>query len=794
MIHMPTQIKPSDSYTRFLVEPIRKTAPEHIKKLLPKYRITHFLGAGGFADVYEGTDENGWRIAVKVPQFKMEKTMDTSALKRFASEADIWKKLQHENIVTVYETGPKPIPHIVMELMDGGDLENLMRNHELTVEEAVHLMAQILEGISYAHKMATVHRDLKPENILFTSDGVAKITDWGIGKYMASEGLTKTMETKGTLAYSAPEQFDTSEYGKVDWQTDIFQLGIVFYEMLTGVKPFEGKDMAEIMGNVLRHEPALPSEINPNVPKEMDEIVMGALEKFKEERWESGAVMLHELKLIIKGKVRVTRRNRKAEKVIRKLRGRIDVLDKLYQYMEILEDFEVDTERYNDRLKTVEEYSKLRWYDKAQETGTPLLDEMKNEYNRATEEMRAPLRPMINSLRRLFDECITHRIDVEDLYSLNEEVMEAFKNMDLKRSEDLFYKLRKELEAKVDIPRRKEKAWKIYRSLEKNSFGVSPPANLKSLIESDATDVAKKLREWKEAIDEVKKVKERQKKIRERYKELEGNPYVYPPIKFKDLMEFELYETEEILNKWESKINEHLKDAIGRRISIWSNIYHIQVNTKKYEAGIFRPKKVKIITDMESRKNFMRMRFIKIPDKSYYMGNCPVTQIVWTNIMGTMPWKGNQKVKEGAVYPVIYVSWNDCQEFISKLNEMEGMDKYRLPTEDEWEHACLAGSKTKYCFGDNLEKLYGFAWYISITRNIEEYAHEVCQKLPNKWGLYDMHGNVWEWTSTNNYLHGISCGGSVSSSADKCEASSRNTQPLNLRSNVIGFRIVREGD
>ena len=299
---MTSRIVPSDSYVHFLVPPIQQGAPDYIKNVLPEYRITHLLGSGGFADVYEGSDPNGWGVAIKVPQFKMDKTIDSSVLEKFALEADIWKKLDHENIINLYASNPRPVPHIVMELMEGGDLKGLMRNHRLTVEEAVYIMLQVLEGMSYAHRMASVHRDLKPENILFTKEGRAKITDWGIGKYMASEGITKTIETKGTLAYSAPEQFDTRKYGKVDWQTDIFQLGIVFYEVLTGVKPFEGQDMAEVMGKVLKYQPFPPSSLNPSVPSELDEIVMRALVKEKKERWESGAVMLHELKAVICGK------------------------------------------------------------------------------------------------------------------------------------------------------------------------------------------------------------------------------------------------------------------------------------------------------------------------------------------------------------------------------------------------------------------------------------------------------------------------------------------------------------
>ena len=305
---MKKQIIPSNSYVCFLAPPTKQPASDHIKNSLSEYHITHLLGSGGFADVYEGTNSENIGVAIKVPQFKMGKTLDSLVLEKFALEADIWKKLNHKNIVKLYDSGPRPVPHIVMELMEGGDLEGLMKNQRLTVTEAVQIMHQILEGISYAHKMASVHRDLKPENILFTADGIVKITDWGIGKYMASEGITKTIETKGTFAYSAPEQFDSIEYGKIDWQTDIFQLGILFYEMLTGIKPYYGRDMAEVLGKVLKYEPKPPSSINPNIPTELDEIVMRALEKEKANRWESGGVMLHELKQLINGKIGIKKK------------------------------------------------------------------------------------------------------------------------------------------------------------------------------------------------------------------------------------------------------------------------------------------------------------------------------------------------------------------------------------------------------------------------------------------------------------------------------------------------------
>ena len=298
---MPSQIVPSDSYIRFLSPPAPKPAPVHIKDILPDYRITEVLGSGGFADVYAGTDARGKQVAIKIPQMKLDTTIDSSIIDNFEKETDIWKNLEHPNIVGIYSANNQPLPHIVMEMMNGGSLQSLMKHHKLTVDETVNIMLQVLEALSYSHRMATVHRDLKPENILFTNDGVAKITDWGIGKFMASTAMTQTMGVKGTLAYSAPEQFDNKKYGKVDWQTDIFQVGVVFYEMLTGVNPFAGDGMAEVVGKVIMHEPDLPSSLNPNVPNKLDKIVMGALKKEKGDRWRTDVMLYHLKELTEKG-------------------------------------------------------------------------------------------------------------------------------------------------------------------------------------------------------------------------------------------------------------------------------------------------------------------------------------------------------------------------------------------------------------------------------------------------------------------------------------------------------------
>ena len=132
--------------------------------------------------------------------------------------------------------------------------------------------------------------------------------------------------------------------------------------------------------------------------------------------------------------------------------------------------------------------------------------------------------------------------------------------------------------------------------------------------------------------------------------------------------------------------------------------------------------------------------------QGFYLGKYEVTQGQWENVMGTTPWSGKSWVEENADHPAVYVSWEDVQAFIQKLNDAAGKELYRLPTEAEWEYACRAGTTTRWSFGDDESDLGDYAWYNDNAWDVgERYAHEVGTKLANPWGLYDMHGNVYEW-------------------------------------------------
>ena len=280
-----------------------KPVPESMGNMIPGYILTHRLGSGGFATVYLALNSKGEKVAVKLPKLTDE-TLDMSVLHKFKAEADIWKKLKHKNIVTFYTGDIRPVPYMVIEYMKGGNLLKVLKGEPIPIDVAISLIQEVLSGMAYAHRMASVHRDLKPENILFTEDGVPKISDWGIGKFMASESTEKTMGTKGTLVYSAPEQVSPKKYGEVDWSTDVFQLGIMFYELLTGVNPFRSDDPVGIINNIVNEIPMPPSSLRSGIPPEVDAVILRALEKEKENRFISADTMLAELKRGLKDRER----------------------------------------------------------------------------------------------------------------------------------------------------------------------------------------------------------------------------------------------------------------------------------------------------------------------------------------------------------------------------------------------------------------------------------------------------------------------------------------------------------
>ena len=216
---------------------------------------------------------------------------------RFYREAKSAGRLNHPNIVTIYDVGETDgSAYIAMEYLEGESLDMLLDNHiHLSIERIAHITLQIANGLAYAHQHGIIHRDIKPANIILMRSGrIVKITDFGIAQIPTSE-KTGDGTLLGSPRYMSPEQVQSKF---VDGRSDVFSLGIVLYEMLTGHPPFTGDDLSTILYNIMNFEPAPPSSINEGVPEPFDRIVMRALSKRPAERYQSARDMAADLRAL----------------------------------------------------------------------------------------------------------------------------------------------------------------------------------------------------------------------------------------------------------------------------------------------------------------------------------------------------------------------------------------------------------------------------------------------------------------------------------------------------------------
>lgn len=254
--------------------------------LTDRYRIVSHLARGGMADVYRGYDELlGRKVAIKV--LHQQLSSDEAFVKRFRKEAQAAANLTHPNIVGIYDWGQFDSTYfIVMELVEGRSLRDVLRSEgPLLPRRATEIAAEVAAALSVAHRAGLVHRDVKPGNILLAPDGTVKVTDFGIARaWDDSQELTRTGAVMGTATYFSPEQAQGS---KVDERSDIYSLGVVLYEMLTGQPPFRGDSPVAVAYQHVSAEAPPPSQMNPDVPAELDAIVMKALQKDPAARYQT---------------------------------------------------------------------------------------------------------------------------------------------------------------------------------------------------------------------------------------------------------------------------------------------------------------------------------------------------------------------------------------------------------------------------------------------------------------------------------------------------------------------------
>ena len=264
-----------------------------------RYEMIKKIGNGGMATVYKATDLVLKRyVAVKI--LRDEFTTDEEFIKRFETEAQSAARLTHPNIVSIFDVGvDNGIYYIVMELIQGKTLKEIITEERgpLPWKWSVNVAIQIASALEMAHKNNIIHRDIKPHNIIITEDGIAKVTDFGIAKAVSNSTITAFGTTIGSVHYFSPEH---ARGGYTDAKSDLYSLGVVMYEMVTGKVPFDADTPVSVALKHMQEEPVPPIEENPNLPESINQIILKALKKDPMLRYQTSTEMLQDLRMALK--------------------------------------------------------------------------------------------------------------------------------------------------------------------------------------------------------------------------------------------------------------------------------------------------------------------------------------------------------------------------------------------------------------------------------------------------------------------------------------------------------------
>lgn len=273
------------------VNSVTTTAPNEAKEgraevpmprvMAERYRIDALIGEGGFGRVYRGFDTWLERfVALKVP--RMDRAVTSTEVDLCRTEARKVALLRHPNVVPVHDVGRDGgTCFIVSDWIDGVNLESRIKEDRPSFAESARIAAQVADALQHAHGLGLVHRDIKPANILIDGQGRAYLTDFGIAE--VEEDLSIDAGNAGTLPYMAPEQLDAS-YGPVDHRADLYALGVVLYELLTGRRPFLARSPLELRAQILRDDPPAPSELDPSIPDALAQIAMRCMARRPDDR------------------------------------------------------------------------------------------------------------------------------------------------------------------------------------------------------------------------------------------------------------------------------------------------------------------------------------------------------------------------------------------------------------------------------------------------------------------------------------------------------------------------------
>ena len=802
------------------------------------YRVEHELGHGGMATVYLAVQENLNRnVAIKVLSPVL--LADKQFIHRFLQEAEMAANLRHANIIPIYDVGRSgDFNYIVMEYMEGS-LKDKLRRGPVDTVEAFQVVTHIARALDYAHGEGFVHRDIKPENIMFRRDGTAILTDFGIARAVDQvTKLTKTGMSIGTPHYMSPEQ----ARGKaLDGRADIYSLGVVLYEMLTGKVPFDAEDsVAVAIMHIQEPIPRLPARLSRFQP-----LLERMMAKEREVRVQTGGELIRlieELKMGEdsisvprqtvrrageagnvpapgrEGKVIFSSKKIKGDAQIGRNRSRSILLMGLGVLLFVSIGLLVTLTRQGRQKPGVivastpsqEKPSSLKASggEVKEPAGAIPVTSGKEENDALDAFLREKYKNYLDQAEKYYEsgdyERANRNVELAGGIKRTTQV-EAFQ----RRIESAISRgskqgadqasTKKEIDRKQAEVQAEDAAW--------SASGAMGGAGTKEALQKylmdypsgrHASEARQRLEEFKAAESAKTEEAEREKRAEEERRKDDAAWSVSGAIGGAG--------TKEALQKYLMDYPTGRHAAEARQRLGYPKAAEERREAVPLEGQIWQEP----VTGME---------FVFIPGGEFYMGSdnwdlgekpvhkvyvdgfwlgkYEVTQGHWQAVMGSNP----SYFKYGKTNPVEQVSWEDAQDFIWRLNA-KSVTKFRLPTEAEWEYASRAGTSW-----DSYSSLNDIGWG---KANSSGAPHFVGQKRPNFFGLYDMLGNVWEWCqdiygnysseyarnpagpSTNDgSANRVIRGGSYRSDGQYLRSACRNLSAPSLRYNHLGFRLAR---
>ncbi|MFC1604315.1 SUMF1/EgtB/PvdO family nonheme iron enzyme [Planctomycetota bacterium] len=793
------------------------------RMLADRYRIIRKLGEGGMGLVYlaEDTEISNEKVAIKF----IPPTLATNAraLQNLAKEAGMARKLSHPNIVRLHDLhtdGHQKF--LVMEYIDGKTLDDTLAEKEdgkFTLEALLSIAEQIAAGLDHAHRKSVLHRDLKPSNIMIGKNGTVKLLDFGIAREMKDSFTRLTgKETSGTLPYMSPQQLMGEQPTPA---MDVYSFAAVLYECLCGHPPFY---MGDIREQIKSKVPDTLTGVNSVV----NDAILSGLSKDPAIRPKGPTElvkMLKERKEVssYRGTLRQAKtRDLKSEEAISG--NKLAKVFAAVLIIAVLAGGSYIAVRFHRQDKDVLSDEKVTVLTNNEESFRNFTEagsayEAKQDWGRAIESYSEAikLKPDDSEIKAKLATC------QHNLYLSQAQEAESKGQLDTAISlytKALSYKHVSSTQERLDATRKapQDKTEQQQRRQEyANWIGQAETAEKQGDLDK-SIELYRKAQQFVETEDAASiqaKIDSLQKQIAEKQKK----------GKFDALLA-----NAESLGSSEATGKEALK-ILEEALTLYPDNSEALALKKKI-SGYFGPNPGDVVT------NSIGMKLIYIPagsfmmgnpsseegrssgegpqhqvqiSKGFYMGVYEVTQAQWQAVMGSTVSQQRNKANsswpllgEGDDYPIYYVSWDEAVEFCKKLSRQEGKT-YRLPTEAEWEYACRAETQTRFSFGDSDSNLGEYAWY---SNNSGQSTHPVGKKRPNAFGLYDLHGNVWEWCSDwygENYYSsspGVNPQGPSSGSSRVLRGGSWGYGPWNCRSAIrvrdspdhrgydYGFRIV----